>query len=385
VSRRRVRLLSLEQVQPPSEPADDRARRQQPDPRCRQLEREWKTVEPDTELCNIVGVRRRQLEIPARTARPLDEEPYRLEPPEPVERDAPGELGKLERWDRIDTLSGQPERSPARDEKRGILHLLDQLGKDRRSGEHLLEVVEHEQRLPTAQERHESLDDVSAGALEQTQTLCDRGRDELGIGDRCEVDHNHAVPEVRSQLGHELEGEPRLSGSPRAGERHETRLRRTQETREVPALTLATDERGRIVVGRGRRALGRAGLDMPGRAGAEPVVLPENRLLQLPQCGSRLDAELLDEEVSRPAVDLERVGLASRPVEREHELPPQTFSQRVGGDQRLQLLDQLTAGRESQVGVDALLERLQAELDEPRDLLHCRRLVLDVTERASAP
>ena len=81
-----------------------------------------------------------------------------------------------------------------------------------------------------------------------------------------------------------------------------------------------------------------------------------------------LDPELLDQRPARVAVDVERLGLATRAVEREHELAAQALAQRVLGDQRLELADELGVAAERELGVDALLERRHAQLLEARDL-----------------
>ena len=68
----------------------------------------------------------------------------------------------------------------------------------------------------------------------------------------------------------------------------------------------------------------------------------------------------LRELAPRRPVDLQRLGLARRAVEREHQLAAQPLAQRVLGDQRLQLADQVRVPAGGEVGVDALLERRRA-------------------------
>ena len=84
-------------------------------------------------------------------------------------------------------------------------------------------------------------------------------------------------------------------------------------------------------------------------------------------------------------VRLQRLGLTPRSVEREHQLAPQALPQRVLRDQRLELADELSAAAELEVGVDPLLERLQAQLLEPADLGLGERLEGEVGERWAAP
>ena len=59
-------------------------------------------------------------------------------------------------------------------------------------------------------------------------------------------------------------------------------------------------------------------------------------------------------------VHLERLGLASRPVEREHQLSPKALAQRMLFDERLELADQLLCGPQLEVRLDSLLDRRQA-------------------------
>ena len=76
-------------------------------------------------------------------------------------------------------------------------------------------------------------------------------------------------------------------------------------------------------------------------ADGERVVLAEDRLLELLEAGARLDPELVEQGGARRPVRVERLGLAARAVEREHQLGAERLAQRVLGDERLQLPDEL--------------------------------------------
>jgi hypothetical protein len=67
----------------------------------------------------------------------------------------------------------------------------------------------------------------------------------------------------------------------------------------------------------------------------------QDRLVQLVQLQARLDPELLDEHVTRPPVGLQRVGLPTTAVQREHQLRVQALAPRVQLDQPLQLGDEV--------------------------------------------
>jgi hypothetical protein len=82
---------------------------------------------------------------------------------------------------------------------------------------------------------------------------------------------------------------------------------------------------------------------------------------------------------------LERVCLASGPIEREQQLGAKTLAQRVARDLGLELGDQLRAAAEREFGVDPVLECRQPLVPEPRDLRLGERFVGEVGERRAAP
>ena len=110
------------------------------------------------------------------------------------------------------------------------------------------------------------------------------------------------------------------------------------------ALALALDGRRRD---RGRRV--------------ERRVLAQDRLVARPERWPGLDAEFLDENPPRLVEHRERFGLSAAAVEREHELAAQVLAQRVAGDQRLQFGHQRRVAAELEIGVDARLQRLEAQ------------------------
>ena len=114
-------------------------------------------------------------------------------------------------------------------------------------------------------------------------------------------------------------------------------------------------------------------------------VMAKDRLLELLQGRARLDAELVDEQPPRLAIDLERLGLATRAVERLHEHGPQPLAEWVLADEHLDLADELGVAAEREVGLEPPLERLQAELFEARNLGLRERLVGEVGKRRPAP
>ena len=123
-----------------------------------------------------------------------------------------------------------------------------------------------------------------------------------------------------------------------------------------------------------------------GAAGAcEVGVLGENGLVQLTQLGSRLEPELLDQQLARAPVDLERLGLAATAVERQHQLALKPLAQRFLHDRRLQLADQVVVSANGKLRLDPSLESNQPPLLEPSGLGLDEGLVGHIGKRRPAP
>ena len=149
--------------------------------------------------------------------------------------------------------------------------------------------------------------------------------------------------------------------------------------RTQPAqLVVAADERRRARGVELARELGDRRLDV------QRGVLAQDRVVQAPQLGARLDADLLDQRAPRSPVRLERLGLAPAAVEREHPLRVQPLAQRVLGQQRIDLADELVMAAGGQVRVDRQLRGRQPQLLEPADLRRRERLVGQVRQRIAA-
>ena len=118
---------------------------------------------------------------------------------------------------------------------------------------------------------------------------------------------------------------------------------------------------------------------------AELRVLLEDLALEPPERLARLEPELGGEVLPAVLVHLQRLRLATGPVQRQHELTAEALAERVALDERLELTDQLVVPSEREVGVDPLLERGQTELLEPSDLRLGERLVREVGEGRPAP
>jgi hypothetical protein len=110
----------------------------------------------------------------------------------------------------------------------------------------------------------------------------------------------------------------------------------------------------------------------------------EDRLLELSKGVAGLDPELV-EPTPRLPVDVESFRLASRSVEREHELGGQALAVRVLGDQGLELRDHAGMPAELEIRIDPFLECCQAQLLEAPDRGLGKRLVCKFGERRPPP
>ena len=81
----------------------------------------------------------------------------------------------------------------------------------------------------------------------------------------------------------------------------------------------------------------------------------------------------------------ERLRLASRAVQRGHEVGPEAFAVRIRPDEGLQLRDQLAMAPEAELGSEPLLGGGEPELLEAGDLGLERWLVGKVVQRRATP
>ena len=107
--------------------------------------------------------------------------------------------------------------------------------------------------------------------------------------------------------------------------------------------------------------------------------------MQRAQLRAGLDADLIDERRARVTVRRERIRLAPGAVEREHQLRVQALTQRLAGDQRLELADELAVPSVGQIEVDRRFGGGEPQLLEAPDHGRGERLVGDVGQRRSAP
>ena len=117
----------------------------------------------------------------------------------------------------------------------------------------------------------------------------------------------------------------------------------------------------------------------------EARVVPEDRALELLERATRLDPELIHEHLSRVLVHAQRVGLATRAVEGEHELSASALPEWLLGHERLELADEIRVSTQREASLDRFLAGDEVQLLEPGDLGLRERRVGEVGECRPAP
>jgi hypothetical protein len=179
--------------------------------------------------------------------------------------------------------------------------------------------------------------------------------------------------------------------APRVERDHRARGRRGRES--GAGLVAVAEQRGSRDSGReneheshGRHA-GAAAERSGGGSGPrlECGVVGEDRLLEPLQLRPRLETKSVDELTPGVGVDLEGVRLATRPVERGHQLGAESLAERSGAHQLPQLAYQFAVAAGAQVGVDASLEHVEPRLLQVRRLPSEEALARQIGERLAVP
>ncbi len=137
----------------------------------------------------------------------------------------------------------------------------------------------------------EALDERRRTALSEPERLRDRRQDELGIGDRCQRDEEHALGEFLEELGGGLQPEPGLARASRPGERQQAHVLPPQSLGDRGQLALAPDQRrgqdgqvrGSVLERAQRRELARQPLDHELREPLRPGQVLEPVLTEVAQ------------------------------------------------------------------------------------------------------
>jgi hypothetical protein len=114
-------------------------------------------------------------------------------------------------------------------------------------------------------------------------------------------------------------------------------------------------------------------------------IVIEDATFEIAQLGAGFETELLAEHASSSTERSKRLGLTPGAVEGEGEASVQPFTQRVFGNKRLQLADDMAMASEGEVGVDARLDSGKPLFFDPCRLGSRCALVNEVDQRRPAP
>ena len=281
----------------------------------------------------------------------------------------------LERRHGESHLARDVERLAARRQDPDLGTLREQRRRDPRClVEHVLARVENDAEPP-----HGEAVEVTraSGSEPRTSTACARSRTASSAPPaRANSTSQIAVRELVLERTRRLDREPALAHAGRPGERHEAVL--AQKRRDLAELVLAADERGR------RRGKIAAAPPDDGDGGDRRVVR-EDRLLEPPKLGPRLEAELVGEHTPRLLERLERIRLAAAAVQRQHQLPPQPFAVGVVREGRPERRRELPVLAEREPDLEVLLERVDVQRLEPACLGAEPRRAGQALQRRPAP
>jgi hypothetical protein len=246
-----------EQRQPPRQPGQQRARRQQANPRRRQLDGQRQPVEAGADGGHGRRVGLGEAEIRARRPGAFGEQADRLISCQLLRQRQAGGIRKRERRHREGLLAVEVEDGPARDEHREVGRGGEQVADQRGGRQHLLEVVEDQQQGPPAKVPLHALGHRPVARLAHAEGLRDRRGDEVGVADRSEGDEGDTGDEVRGEgLGHP-QGQARLADAAGAGQGQEADAVVTEQGADRGGLAFPPDQRrqrnGEVGGGRGRR------------------------------------------------------------------------------------------------------------------------------------
>ena len=284
-----------------------------------------------------------------------------------------------ERADRVLVLGGDAQRRATRRQDPQPPRGRQERGDLRRCLEHLLQVVEHEQRRRRGECPRDRLDrptTPAASARPSAWATVGRTSAASRTGDRSTNTADGATSAAAS-ASRVLPVPPGpVSVSNRTSASAEQGLHRRE-------LELPSDERGRR---RGQPAVGTA-RSGTGTGAARSSAGSWRRIACSSSRSSAPGSMPSSSTSTRRGVSVggERVSLAAGAVERAHQLRTEPLAQRVLADERFQLADEAGMAPELEVGVEAELERPEPLLLECRDLPLREGLVGQVGEGRPAP
>ena len=220
--------------------------------------------------------------------------------------------------------AGREDRQPRRRRQ--------QLGRERRRLEQMLEVVEHQEQLAVGEERLERVLDRLAAALVERRApaaiACgsSSGSATAASGTkRAPSANSPATARATSSASRVLPVPPAPVSVSRRTPGRTTSARTCSSSRRRP--TNDVSDAGQL----GPAAVPRE---------IERGIVREDPPLQLAELLARLEPELLDERRPRVAIRRERLGLPARAIQRQHQLTREALAQRVRPDRRCELPDE---------------------------------------------
>jgi hypothetical protein len=110
------------------------------------------------------------------------------------------------------------------------------------------------------------------------------------------------------------------------------------------------------------------------RGDVERGILLQHSPLELPQAHGWIDAELVGQHASESLIALERLCVAARSVQSEHQLSSEAFAPRMTTHQSLELRHELTVSGKCKIGLDPILQISHSLFLEPSRLQLGERL-----------
>ncbi len=117
----------------------------------------------------------------------------------------------------------------------------------------------------------------------------------------------------------------------------------------------------------------------------EPWPLFENRLMQVAQRRTRFDPELRTEEPTHGIECPQRLGLPATAVQRQDAKTTESFTERMEGEQTIELGDGRGMTTACQIGVDPRLDRPDAGIAQPGRFGLQSEAHLDIGEGLATP
>ena len=113
--------------------------------------------------------------------------------------------------------------------------------------------------------------------------------------------------------------------------------------------------------------------------------LVEDLCLERLECRAGFQAQLFGEMDAGALIDLQRLGLTPRAVQREHQLAAEPLAQRMLTHQRLELTYERGLTSERKIRLDPILHCSQPRLLETRHVALGERFIGEVRKRRAAP